>query len=225
MAIVNKIAVKVLNFHFKYNFNNNFFNFKTMSKKVLFLLIAVLTASYAQAQLSIGARAGVNLTNFLGEFTYNNREAEAIFKPGFQVGAVLNGARNDVFSLEGAFMFSQMGAQVQEKGDDESTNFTLNYFDVSLHPKFRFGNFFVQAGPYVGIGLQVRKKSESSSFDDSEFRSTDFGIGAGAGYRFGPVQAALNAKIGALSILDNSTISGPRNFGVALTATYYFELF
>jgi len=203
-----------------------------MSKKVLFLLIAVLTASYAQAQvLSIGPRAGVNLTNLIGDVEINGRKMETKFKPGFQVGAVLNGARNDVFSLEGGFMFSQMGAEA--KGDGETHILTLNYFDMSLNAKFRVENFFIQAGPYVDFGLRVRetekydgkKNSESNSFNDRGFRDKDFGIGAGVGYQFGPVQAALNAKIGALSIFNNSTLSGARNFGVALTATYFFELF
>ena len=203
-----------------------------MSKKVLFFLIAVLTAGYAQAQnVSIGARAGVNLTSLTEKVLIGGHEMETTFKPGFQIGAVLNGARNDVFSLEGGFMFSQMGTEAQ--GNSETHILTLNYFDMSLHAKFRFENFFVQAGPYVGVGLRVseakkydgKKSSESYSFKDRGFRDTDFGIGAGVGYQFGPVQAALNGKIGALSIFNNNTLGGARNFGVALTATYFFELF
>ena len=197
-----------------------------MSKKVLFLLIAVLTAGYAQAQFSIGARAGVNLTNLIG-----GRDTE-MFKPGFQIGAVFNGARNDVFSFESALLFSQMGSQAKE--DDYTFSLTLNYFELPLNAKFRFDNFFVQAGPYLGYGLRAIfaekddgvKYSESCSFEDCRFRSMDFGIGAGIGYQFGPVQAALNAKIGAFTLNnDDSLFSGVRNFGVALTATYFFELF
>ena len=196
-----------------------------MSKKVLFLLIAVLTASYAQAQLSIGARAGLNLTNLI-----EGSDTE-MFKPGFQIGAVLNGARNDVFSVEAGFLFSQMGMQVKEDG--YSFILTLNYFEVPLNAKFRFNDFFVQAGPYAGFGLRVReslkddgkKQSESYSFEDFGFKNADYGIGAGVGYQFGPVQTSLNAKISAVSILNDSTLKGLRNFGVALTATYYFNLF
>ena len=196
-----------------------------MSKKVFFLVVVVLTAScYANAQVSIGVRAGANLTNLIGDTD------GATLKPGFQVGAVFNGARNDVFSLETGILFSQMGTQAKEDG--EKLILTLNYLEIPINAKFRFENFILQAGPYFGYGLRVRgtekydgrKESESASFKDSGFKSTDFGIGAGVGYRFGPIQAALNAKISAFSIVDNGSGSA-RNFGVALTATYYFDLF
>ena len=193
-------------------------------KKVCFLLIAVLTASYAQAQLSIGVRAGLNYTNLIGDTD------GVSFKPGFQVGAVLNGARNEVFSLETGILFSQMGTQAKEDGG--TYTLTLNYLEIPVNAKFRFENFILQTGPYIGYGIQVRetekyggmKVSESASFEDSEFKSMDLGIGAGVGYQFGPVQAALNAKISALNIVDNGGGS-LRNFGVTLTATYFFELF
>ena len=193
-----------------------------MSKKVLFLLIAVLTAGYAHAQVSIGARAGLNFTNLIGD------RDMATFKPGFQVGAVLNGARNNVFSLEAGFLFSQMGAQAKEDGDTYSL--TLNYFEIPYNAKFRFEDFFVQAGLYIAFGLRIIetekeggiKYSESGSFKEYGLKDMDYGIGAGFGYHFGPIQASLNAKISALSILNGGNA---RNFGVALTATYFFELF
>jgi len=55
------------------------YKLKKMKKRVLFLLIAVLTASYAQAQLSIGARAGVNLTNLTEKVLIGGHEMETTF--------------------------------------------------------------------------------------------------------------------------------------------------
>ena len=191
-------------------------------KRVFFLLIAVLTVSYAHAQVSIGVRAGLNLTNLYSDDDY------ATFKPGFQAGVVADFAFHDNFSLQPGLQFSQMGAQSKEDGD--VSRVTLNYIQLPVNFQAKFGDFFVQAGPYLGYGVNVNlsyksegiKASTSKSFKDFGVKPLDVGFGGGIGYQFGPIQAALNTQYSLISINDNDSNYTIKNLGLALTATYFF---
>jgi len=75
------------------------------------LFVAVFTASYAQAQFKIGARAGLNLTTM-------SVDAEGVkMKPGFQIGVAGDYALNDAFSIQPAILFSTQGCKVDYKGE------------------------------------------------------------------------------------------------------------
>ena len=193
-----------------------------MSKKLFFLLAVLLTAScYVHAQVSFGVRAGLNLSNWMDD-DYNT----LTFKPGFQAGVVADIAFNEFLSLQPGLQFSQMGAQEKEDGD--AVIMTLNYLQFPVNLQVKLGDFFVQAGPYLGYGLNVKgtiksggiKVSASESFDDSGLKSIDLGMGAGFGYQFGPMQAALSTQFGLSNISDE--YSDIKNLGVALTLTYFF---
>jgi len=192
-----------------------------MNKRVLFLLIAVLSTSYAQAQVSFGIRAGGNLTNWV-----NSASESLRFKPGFQAGVVVDIATNEVLSIQPAVMFSQLGAQVKE--GDGSLIMNLNYIQVPVNVQATLGNFYVQTGVYLGygIGTKVTVKvnegsiSTSPSFSKIGLDNLDYGVGVGLGLRFGHAQVGLNSQIGLANISNEG--GKVRNIGVALTATFFF---
>jgi len=191
-----------------------------MKKRLVFLLVAVLTAGYAQAQVNFGARAGLNLSTWIGDGDV------AKFKPGFQIGAVADIAFKGIFVFQPGLLFSQMGCQEKDDGDTYKIN--LNYIQIPLHVNTEVGGISLQAGPYLGFGLGTKttiktegvEVSASSSFDEAGLKSFDFGFGVGINYPIGPIQAALNTQIGLARISDD--FSKIRNWGLSLTATYFF---
>jgi len=146
-----------------------------MSKKFFSLvLVAVLTACYAHAQMSFGVRAGFNLTNF-AEKDWDGKKPEkddkSKFKPGFQIGVVAELPIGDVLSFQPGLIFAQQGAKYEYDGWDDfgnptnkkvETSMTTNYLQIPLNFQYKLDlggmNLFLQAGPYIGYGLSGKFK-------------------------------------------------------------------
>ena len=186
-------------------------------KRVLILLIAVISVSSVHAQVRFGIRTGLNVTNLYSDDEF------ATFKTGFQVGVVTNIAFNRFLSLQPGFHFAQMGAQ-----KDNDISMTLNYIQIPVNLQAKFGGFFLQTGPYLGYGIDVdtsRKSNngtttKTSSFEDVGAEPIDLGMGAGLGGQIGPVQMAFNTQYSLVSI--NKGSYPIKNLGLAFTVTYFF---
>jgi len=208
-----------------------------MSKKFLIvLLVAVLTASYAQAQLTFGARAGLNLTN-----VYKNVDGEMKgldWKPGFQIGVVAEYAILEDLFFQPGILFSQQGFKSETSSGSANVKVTcnLNYIQIPLNLQYRneSGSLYLQAGPYFGYGIGGKMKMEASSGgtslslsekikfgngDDADFKALDFGLGVGAGLQLGNLQAGLGLNYGLANLGTDVKV---KNLGLALTATYMF---
>jgi len=182
-----------------------------MYKKVLLVLVvAVLTASYAQAQFNFGVRAGVGLTN-----VYQREDGEMKgldWKPGFHLGIVSEYALLDYLFLQPGISFSQQGMKSKMSISKYSANFTwdLNYIQIPINIQYRnkSNKVYLQAGPYLGYGISGKLKIKAVSGGTSEsasekidfggkgttvhdFNAFDFGLGVGSGFRFGNLQTGL----------------------------------
>lgn len=203
-----------------------------MTKKVfLFLLAAVLTVSYAQAQFTFGLRGGFNLT------TMTEEGLDTKMKPGFQVGVVGDYALNDNFSIQPGVLFATQGCKWDFglMGENVESTINLNYLQIPVNAQYKLDlggmNLLLQAGPYLGYavsgkvvakagGLKEEEKIEFGSKDE-ELKALDYGLGFGAGLQFGYIQAGLGYNIG-LANLSNDKHATTKNSGLAITLTYLF---
>ena len=204
-----------------------------MKKVLAVLAVAVLTAGLAHAQITFGARGGINFSNM-------KMESEGIsispkMKPGVQLGVVAEYALSESLFLQPGFLFAQQGMKMD--ADGETAKVTLNYIQIPVNFQFKTevsgGTILLlQAGPYGGIGINGKwkygKESEDVEFgngDNADFKTFDFGLGLGAGIEFGGnMQLGIGYNLG-LANLDTSGSSkySVKNNGLAFTFTYFFN--
>ena len=212
-----------------------------MKKTLRFsLFIALLgTSCVAFSQISIGAKAGLNLANIMTD----ENDFDTKMLPTFQVGAVVEFGLTENIAI-------QTGASLQGKGIKYEDEFTVLgetfkttstatplYIQVPAHVMYNGNGFFVGVGPYVGFGIAGKLKSEvngSSTSDDINFGNTidddfspiDFGVGAQAGVSFGPVRVGAGYDLGLADIVakDNRSAGQPtvKNSVINIFASYFF---
>lgn len=225
-----------------------------MFKKIyVILLVAVLTAGFAQAQFKFGARAGLNLTTFGGgdsEGMVLGTELSPKMKPGFQIGVVGEYAFNEEFAIQPGIVFTTQGAKYNGSETYSGINitydasFNLNYIRVPVNFLYKLdlggAKLLFQAGPYFGLGIGGKVKSDasgggveySSDFkvkfgkegDDDDImyfdKTLEVGLGLGVGVQFlENFQVGLGYNLGFTSMFKDETL---KNNGFALTFTYLF---
>ena len=201
-----------------------------MQKPVLTLTLLLGLASAAQAQyrgrggnVSLGLKAGVSLTDFVGADAngYTSRF-------GFHAGAFVNFGLTRLVAFQPEFLYSQKGAKVNNNTD---FGLRLHYVDVPLAFHVNTDGFFFEAGPQVGFLVAARSEAGSASVDvKNAYKSVDFGYLAGLGYQLKHGLGAGLRYNGAFTNFPNSSTSGAvtvqpraRNSAFQLYATYSFN--
>jgi len=220
-----------------------------MNKKFfLVLLVAGLTASFAQAQFTFGARAGFNLTNISQKIDGKKAEGDMKpkYKPGFQIGVVGEYAISEYFAIQPGILFATHGNKINwsqtypSLGKQEfKGSANINYLQIPVNAQYKLdlgGNaLLLQAGPYFGFALSGKSKSETTfngetekndldlkfGSKEEEINPLDFGLGLGVGLQINAIQIGLGYKFG-LANLSNFDETSINNRGFALTATYFF---
>lgn len=156
-----------------------------MNKKIgLVFMAVVLTASYAQAQLNFGIRAGFNMTDMnVNTSAFGmNISPKTKMLPGFQVGIVADYAVSNNFSIQPAVVYATQGMRqnINESIEllpgflppieiNEKNRTSLNYIQVPVNAIYRvdfgFAGLLLQAGPYFGYALSGKFVSESIDDD------------------------------------------------------------
>jgi hypothetical protein len=174
---------------------------KHLKNTVLIALLALPTL-FSQAQISVGAKGGLNVSNLSGINDIEGFKSKALV--GFHLGgfATFNLGRN--FAIQPELLYSSQGAKVEVAGDEE--NLKLNYINIPVMIKFLTNSgFYVEAGPQIGF------KAGDVTFDgddiSDEFENSDFSAGFGLGFQptkspFG-VGARYNVGLGKVSDLED----------------------
>ena len=218
-----------------------------MNKKIFsVILAAVLTASYAQAQFTFGARAGLNVTNI--SHTINGKttsgEDNRKFKPGFQIGVVGEYAIIENLVIQPGLLLSTQGGiyKYSGAGREYKETISLSYLQIPVNAQYKIDvgsmSLLFQAGPYFGFAVsgkskekikqdgKTEKTTESIKFgtgkEDDGIKRGDFGLGFGTGLQFDNIQVGLGYNFGLANIVDLGNKVVMRNHGLALTATYFF---
>jgi len=203
-----------------------------MSKKLLSVLAVVAmlaalvsTTALAEMNLEVGAKGGINLGDLWGS-DVDSLSMDTAVRVGFLGGAFLGATFNENFGARLEVLYAQRGQKFNDPNGDITDK--LDYVEIALYgiasyPATDMVSIYGFAGPYVGFNT----KSEQSNGKTEDFKdvtkSTDFGLGGGAGVSYmatDMLKIFLEGQynIGFISINDNpETDWTVKNQGVGVT--------
>ncbi|WP_292948945.1 porin family protein [Olleya sp. UBA1516] len=165
-----------------------------MKKLFTIAAVAVLGMTSVNAQdINFGAKAGVNFATVGGDV----EDVDA--RTSFHVGVVAEIMISDKFSVQPELMYSSQG--FGSEYSDEILGTTVNYEEtlkldyINLPVMAKYyvtEGLSLEAGPQIGFLMSADYEFEASAGGDSEsesedvkddFKSIDFGFGAGLGYK------------------------------------------
>lgn len=187
----------------------------------LFVLVALFSMATETFAQKFWVKGGLNLSDMLvkdDDDTYD----EFKMKPGFHIGATAEFPVNEMFSFETGLLLSTKGTKMSEGDDDYSYESKINlfYLDVPLNAKASFdlggAKLYGTFGPYIGIGLSGKIKSEGSyegeteteeetiewgsDEEEDDLKRFDFGLAVGAGVEIKSFQIGLTYGLGLANI-------------------------
>jgi len=126
-------------------------------------------------QVSVGLKAGANITNFTGG-DFDAVEKKALI--GFHAGGFLN-LPLGALSLQPELLISTQGARIDSVSG--SYDWKVTYLTVPVMLKYRSaGGFYLEAGPQFGFKLSENVKNETI---DVFAKNLDLSAGAGLGFQ------------------------------------------
>lgn len=155
-------------------------------KNCIILLLSLtvsISSAFAQENVSIGPIAGVSIANLRGDISNTN------WKPGLTIGGFYNYSSKTGFGFSGQLLFTQMGAQINNKTDE----INLNYIQAPLFFTFFFGRYGDRLRPKLFVGpslnflVGAKNKNGDNINGDSNHRNYnvfDLGITGGAGFNY-----------------------------------------
>ena len=217
-------------------------------KNLLFIVLLITLASSTFAQ-SFGIKAGLNLSNMVQKDDDDTYSDDFKMLPGFHVGVVADIPFSDMFSFEPGLLLSTKGFKYEESEEymgetmEAKMKMSLFYLDIPLNLKASFGSddtkFYGTFGPYLGMGLSGKYKSEITFMGETEeededvkwgtdeeeddMKRFDFGIAFGAGVQFGAITAGAGYQLGLANVSpyteNGSTI---KNNVISVSVGYMF---
>ncbi|WP_298137188.1 porin family protein [Flavobacterium sp.] len=148
-----------------------------MKKSILFVITALLSANFINAQKSelmkLGLKAGINYANYTG----SDVNTDAI--TNFHAGLVLEIKVLKNFSFQPELLYSTQGAEVDNLGEQFKNE--LGYISIPLLAKFNLNdNLSLELGPQASFLLSERNEVEAG--DSNTF---DFAVTGGLSYKLG----------------------------------------
>ena len=141
-------------------------------KKIIILPVFLFT-TIAYSQISLGLKAGTNISNFTGEFGSIEKKA----KVGFHGGGLVHISFGHL-ALQPELLFSTQGAKL--KYLNEETDFEVSYLNIPVMLQWQAdGGFYLEAGPQAGFKIS---ENVPDSITSDFVKSGDFSIGLGLGY-------------------------------------------
>jgi hypothetical protein len=181
---------------------------------ILVMLVALLFMTNGIAQMQIGPKAGLNISNVSGDDTEG---AES--KTGFGGGVFFMYQFSNMFAIQPEVYYTMKGAKDKENFEGETIEATLSldYIEVPLLFKLLIPlqgssvNPAIFAGPAIGFNTTAKAKLEymgqSLEEDYEDIKSTDFGLvfGGGVGFPVGRNELGIDVRyILGLSTVDDS---------------------
>ena len=163
--------------------------------KKLLLLTALLLFIFhdGNAQVSFGAKAGVNFTQFSGDNEHSKMAT------AFHVGVIAEIGISDKFSVQPELLYSAQGSDyedAEEFGVTYDGTFKLNYIIVPIMAKYYVSEgLSLEVGPQIGILMTAIEEYEGDDGDSGEIdflddegfdetlKKTDVGVNIGLGYK------------------------------------------
>ncbi|MEO5945829.1 MAG: porin family protein [Chitinophagaceae bacterium] len=191
-----------------------------MKKILLALVVLTTTVLASQAQVRFGLKAGANFYTIGGD----DAEGEDInSKFGLHVGGLVNIPVSAKFKVQPEVVFSIQGAKEDNGGPG---NLNLNYVNIPIMAQvYATEGLYFELGPQIGFLLKADSKDETTGVSVSvkdQLKSTDFGVGLGAGYTMAS-GFGFNARYNlGLSNIVEAAGSELKNRGFQLGVSFLF---
>jgi len=162
-------------------------------KKMFLLMIAAASFATASAQLSLGVKAGGQMTTLSG----NDYLDYDKWKGGFYAGVYGRYHVQKNLSIQVEALYSEQGAKGEFKSNlsNYKITHTLNYFAVPLLVQYHLPvGLYVETGPQFAFKSKSKFKNEDSgASNDYPANDFDFSWVAGVGYKLGN-KIGVNAR-------------------------------
>lgn len=153
----------------------------------LLIILAALTFS-VRAQVTLGVKVGVNLSNIQQDYKDSDMEDVTKIRPGFHLGLTADVPFSDNFSFQPGLLFTTKGCNydIDDTYEDETprgvaelvtiegdASTALNYIEIPLHFAYKANDFQIFAGPYLAMGIGGKYKYDytmSSIFGSMDFK-------------------------------------------------------
>jgi hypothetical protein len=188
-----------------------------MKKLLLLTAIAVLSCGTMNAQISFGAKAGLNLASLSGD---DELLSELDGLTSFHVGAVANIPLGEMIGLQPEVVFSSQGASASEEGIDLKIKLTYVNIPVMVDVKLAEG-FSLQGGPQIGINVGAKLDVDGETEDIDDIETIDLGVGIGAQYKL-PMGVFFQARY-TIGLTDLDSESNVTNSVASLSVGWFFN--
>jgi opacity protein-like surface antigen len=171
-----------------------------MKKIFIAASLVIFSALSASAQISIGAKAGLNVSNVKQKNDGDTYKNDARLSAHLGAYLVYNFKDNMAFQPE--FVFSGEGAKI----DDSDVKLALTYLNLPLLFRYNFSeNLSAVTGPQIGFLLSAKAKDDGDSNDVKDsFNGTNISWGLGAQYELpNNLNVGLRYNFGLSDIADD----------------------
>lgn len=203
-------------------------------KKIILALACAIMAFGAQAQVSFGAKAGFDLTNFWGENVKHG------MKPSYQAGLFMEYRfAGSNFAIAPEAVFASQGGKFKAVDGEAASwleklgagnlnkdiTYNVNYINIPVMLKYYVTpDFAIDFGPQLGIN--VYSKMSIKDVDDARdlkdgTESVDFGLGLGGTYNLSP-NAFLQARYTMGLTKTFSDLDDCKNGNIQISLGYRF---
>ncbi len=175
---------------------------------IVILLSMVADVAFAQVQVALGLKAGVNLS----KLNTDDADANTSNITGFHGGAFALFKLTKI-GIQPEFLFSQQGSKVEQVGFNEE-DLKMSYITIPIMLKFYLaGGFNIQAGPQFGFLNSAELKGDPDIED--KLKSSDVSANVGVAWD-APFGIVLDARynIGLSDLNEGSSIEGEVKSGV-----------
>lgn len=133
-----------------------------MCKKIALLITLTMIGTLSFAQVKLGVRAGLNLTNLSQH--KNGQQVSGDFQTGFHAGLTADIKINNPFFFQSGILYTTKGFK---NADAVKVSTTARYVEIPLNiiykPPIAREHLFVGLGPYIAYGLGGKWNMPASS--------------------------------------------------------------
>ncbi len=182
-----------------------------MKKMKIMLVVAMLAmVTAASAQLSLGIKGGVNMSNF-----YADDLTDKNVKVGYNVGVAADYDFTYNMAIQTGLFFTTKGAKVVHDfpiiGEIDGT---INSFNLQLPVHYAYkidvspgSRFVIHAGPYVAYGVGGKVKLNKNELldtfgDNGLLKRFDAGVGFGVGAELDRFIVDVGWDMGLVNVAD-----------------------
>jgi len=204
-------------------------------RKMKFSLIAVMLimVAAASAQVNLGVKGGVNMSNF-----YGDELSDKNTKIGFHIGLSADYDFMYNSAIQTGLFFTTKGFKSESADWDAKYTENLMYLQLPIHYAYKLDvspgtRVVFHAGPYAAYGLGGSRKASVGNisgewdvdkiFGDgiTQYKPFDAGLGLGVGAEFGPMVLDLGWDMGLVNI-SNTSNGNIKNQNAYLSVGYKF---